>query len=218
VTARRVVPAVALCAVLLAACTATVPVTPGTPPPPATAAPGTAQGTPGPPARPHCGTERWPVKTGTDADAAKVDLHVVQPATIGWLASLPASGFLPQSARIPPAEMTVYQVTATLREYKLEADSDVHLVLADDHGNTMIAELPAPACATGSPFLPGITTARAQFDARFHPTDTWQHAGVTVTVEGVGFFDDPHGQTGMARPNAIELHPVLDIQFGGAHG
>ena len=30
----------------------------------------------------------------------------------------------------------------------------------------------------------------------------------TATVTGVGFFDIPHGQTGIA-PNAIELHPVL---------
>ena len=29
-----------------------------------------------------------------------------------------------------------------------------------------------------------------------------------ATVTGVGFFDIPHGQTGVA-PNAIELHPVL---------
>jgi hypothetical protein len=30
----------------------------------------------------------------------------------------------------------------------------------------------------------------------------------TATETGVGFFDIPHGQTGVA-PNAIELHPVL---------
>jgi hypothetical protein len=29
----------------------------------------------------------------------------------------------------------------------------------------------------------------------------------------VGFFDFLHGQTGVA-PNGIELHAVLDIQFG----
>jgi hypothetical protein len=36
----------------------------------------------------------------------------------------------------------------------------------------------------------------------------------TATVTGVGFFDFPHGQTGVA-PNAIELHPVL--RFSGAN-
>src|SRR5437773_7924800 len=32
-------------------------------------------------------------------------------------------------------------------------------------------------------------------------------------VTGVAFFDFKHGQTGVA-PNAIELHPLLDITFG----
>ena len=31
-----------------------------------------------------------------------------------------------------------------------------------------------------------------------------------ATITGVGFFDIPHGQTGVA-PNAIELHPVLKL-------
>jgi len=35
---------------------------------------------------------------------------------------------------------------------------------------------------------------------------------VKVTVTGVGFFEFAHGQTGLA-PNAIELHPVLGIEF-----
>jgi hypothetical protein len=29
-----------------------------------------------------------------------------------------------------------------------------------------------------------------------------------VTIKGVGFWDEIHGQTGVA-PNGIELHPVL---------
>ncbi len=35
---------------------------------------------------------------------------------------------------------------------------------------------------------------------------------MVVTVEGVGFFDFLHGQTGVAD-NGVELHPVLDIEF-----
>ncbi len=38
-----------------------------------------------------------------------------------------------------------------------------------------------------------------------------------VTVTGVGFFDFLHGQTGVA-PNGIELHAVLDVQFGTGGG
>ncbi len=32
-------------------------------------------------------------------------------------------------------------------------------------------------------------------------------------MTGTGFFDFLHGQTGVA-PNGIELHSVLDLQFG----
>jgi len=42
---------------------------------------------------------------------------------------------------------------------------------------------------------------------------SFQTAGETVTVTGVGFFDLLHGQSG-AAPNGIELHAVLDICFG----
>lgn len=197
-------------AVLLAACTTTSTVR---------ARPalerGNAEATaPGPATAPHCGTERWPVKTGTDADASNVDLRTAVPQDITALAALKPPAVLPQNSRIPPAEDTVYQVQATLRAYKMEADSDYHLVLADAQGNTMIAEIPAPACVgPGSPFLAGITRARAAFDARYAPGGFWQPAGVPVVVTGVGFFDQLHGQTGVA-PNGIELHPVLDIQFG----
>jgi hypothetical protein len=206
--------AVALCAALLSACGPAQSVTPGTPSPPATAAPRTAQAPSSTPAAPHCGLERWPVKTGTDADAGKVDLSAVQPTTIAHLAALAAPPVLPQASRIPPVEVTVYQVTATLAGWKIEADRDVHAVLSGGT-QTMIVELPDPACAAGSRFLPQITAARNAFDTQFHPSDVWRHAGGTVTVTGVGFWDFPHGQTGVAA-NAIELHPVLGIQFGAA--
>ncbi|MGE5134460.1 MAG: putative Ig domain-containing protein [Gemmatimonadota bacterium] len=165
-----------------------------------------------------CGVERWSVKTGTDADAGKINLQSTTPTTIAALRALPAPSSLPSSNRIAPTETTVYQVQATLTEYKLEADSDYHLVIADASGNTMIAEIPDPACVgSSSPLLSSIEKARSEFDAKYTPTGTFQAANVPVTVTGVGFFDFLHGQTGVA-PNGIELHAVLDIQFGSATG
>jgi hypothetical protein len=102
---------------------------------------------------------------------------------------------------------------ATLTQYKLESDSDYHLILSDASGNTLIAEIPLPACVgSGSPFLSGITNARTEFNARFTPTTSFQTANIPVQIKGVGMFDFLHGQTGVA-PNGIELHPVLDIIF-----
>ncbi len=55
-----------------------------------------------------------------------------------------------------PTETTVFQVHATLSEYKLEADSDYHLVIVDGTSH-MIAEIPDPACVgSTSPLLTSI--------------------------------------------------------------
>ena len=160
-----------------------------------------------------CGVERWSVKTGTDADANLINLQTTIQTTIASLISLPAPGTLPANNRIQPTETTVFQLQATLTEYKLESDSDYHLILSDSSGNTMIAEIPSPTCVgSSSLLLPGIQNARSEFDARYTPTDSFQTANIPVTITGVGFFDFLHGQTGVA-PNGIELHAVLDVQF-----
>jgi hypothetical protein len=161
-----------------------------------------------------CGVERWAVKTGTDADAGLINLQSITQTTIASLAALPKPGTLPSNNRIQPTEITVFQLHDTLTIYKLESDSDYHLVLDDGAGHTMITEIPDPACVgSSSPLKADVQTARAAFDARYTPNGSFQTANVPVTVTGVGFFDFLHGQTGVA-PNGIELHAVLDIQFG----
>ena len=161
-----------------------------------------------------CGVERWSIKTGTDADASLINLQSTTQTTIASLAALPAPSTIPLSNRVQPTETTVFQIQATLVEYKLEADSDYHLVLNDGTGNTMIGEIPDPTCVgSTSLLLPGIQKARSEFDAKYTPTSSFQTADVPVTVTGVGFFDFLHGQAGVA-PNGIELHAVLDVQFG----
>src|ERR1700682_1325797 len=161
----------------------------------------------------QCGVERWPVKTGTDADVALVNLSSTTSTTIANLVALTAPSSLPQNNRVQPTETTVFVINATATLYKLESDSDYHVVISDGSGNTMIVEIPSPSCVgTGSPFTAGIGNARSEFNARFTPTTSFQTANIPVQVKGVGFFDFLHGQTGVA-PNGIELHPVLDIIF-----
>jgi hypothetical protein len=161
---------------------------------------------------------RVPDATTGSCGVGKINLQSTTSSTIASLVSRPAPSPLPSNSRVAPTETTVFRVAATLTEYKLEADSDYHLVLSDGSGHTMIAEIPDPACvAAGSPLLSSITKARAEFDAKFNATSSFQTANVPVTVTGVGFFDFLHGQTGVA-PNGIELHAVLDIAFGGGGG
>ena len=161
----------------------------------------------------RCGVERWSVKTGTDSQAGQVGLAPVG-TTIAALAGLSAPSSLPASSRIGPAELQAVRLTnVTLTQYKLENDSDIHLVLTSG-GSTMIAEIPDSGCVgNGSPFAAAISAAQASFAAKYTATNSFQSANVPVTITGVPFFDAPHGQTGVA-PNAIELHPVLSICFG----
>jgi hypothetical protein len=162
---------------------------------------------------PACGVERWPVKTGTDADVLLVDLTRLTPSAISILEAIPRPVSLPNSSRAGEPEKTVFALLGTLTLYKLEEDSDYHLVIEDEARNTIITEIPCPCCVgPTSPFASAIATARAKFDARFIATRNFQTAALPVLIKGVGFFDFPHGQTGAAANN-FELHPVLDIQF-----
>jgi hypothetical protein len=161
----------------------------------------------------QCGVERWSVKTGTDPDSGLVNLSSTTSTTISNMRAFAAPSPIPANNRVQPAETTVWVINATLTQYKLESDSDYHLILDDGAGHTMIAEIPSPSCVgTSSPFASGISHARSQFDAAYTATTSFQTANVPVQITGIGMFDFLHGQTGVA-PNGIELHPVIDIIF-----
>lgn len=158
----------------------------------------------------QCSGERWPVKIGTDSDAHSVTLSP-SATTIANLISIKPGNL--QDNKRQPAEKKVYVINAILKKYALMFDLDYHMVIADSTGHTMIAEIPSPSCVpAGSPFAAAIAHARAQFDAMFSVTDTFQSVDMPVHITGVGFFDYLEGQNGQA-PNGIELHSVLDITF-----
>jgi hypothetical protein len=126
---------------------------------------------------------------------------------------LTAPNPIPSNSRVSPTETTQWVINGTLTKYKLEGDSDYHLVIADSSGRTMIVEIPSPNCVgAGSPFFSGIQRARSEFNARFSATTSFKTTSTPVQIRGVGMFDFLHGQTGVA-PNGIELHPVLNIVF-----
>ncbi|HEY8089976.1 MAG TPA: hypothetical protein VIF09_19075 [Polyangiaceae bacterium] len=157
-----------------------------------------------------CGTERWNIKTGTDSQAAGLSL-VPEPNTIAALVALPANGG--GSSRESPTETTLWELKdVTLTLIKLETDSDYHMVVSDGT-HTMIVEIPYPTCDTGGAWACFVSRARAEVDAKYTVTSSPKYPAQTVTVRGFGFFDYSHGQTGVA-PNAIELHPVVQLCFG----
>lgn len=159
-----------------------------------------------------CGIERWNVKTGTDADAPGINLTQSTWTTVADMRLWRAPQTLPVESRVVPYETTLVVVDAVLIQYKLETDGDLHLVIMDPLGNTMIAEIPSPACTGPGPFASLIAAAQTQFASQFPATTSFRYTNTPVRITGIGFFDYIHGQTGVA-PNGIEIHPVLDIVF-----
>jgi hypothetical protein len=167
----------------------------------------------------ECGVERWPVKTLQDPEAKTIHF-APQDSTIVAL-STPQPP--PNLRRINPQlrleqEKQVYRLHVLLMGFKVEADGDFHLVLAD-HDNqelTMVAEIPAPDCANDK-YRQQFAQSAAVISAIHRPASVGRMVRlaqpVEVTVEGVFFFDFIHGQTGVA-PNGAELHPVLRLTVG----
>lgn len=153
---------------------------------------------------PACGVERWPVKVLIDDDTARVDL-TPRPTTISALARLPAPRTQRPQRRRLPLELRTFRIRAVISGGDdTENDGDIHLIIADpaDRDVTMIAEIPDPDCAIGSRHTAAYAEAR-RVVTRLPP-------GTEVEIEGVAFWDRPHGQSGVA-PNAIEIHPVLKV-------
>jgi hypothetical protein len=161
--------------------------------------------------RADCGVERWAIKTATDSEAQLID-PVPVVTTIAMLRSLPAPRPLPNDRRVGSAELTQYSLNATLTSYSIEDDGDYHLVIADESGRTMIAEIPSSACVSGSRFAAQIIFARRVFESRLTASPFFRRTKIPIVIQGVGFFDELHNQRGVA-PNGIELHPVTQLSM-----
>jgi hypothetical protein len=165
-----------------------------------------------------CGIERWSVKTLADPAGRALSLSA-KATTIRMLRNKTVPGYL-GLRRSRGVERTTFRVHANLVEMKLEADSDIHLVIADPTrtGATMIAEFPLASCtarATPRARLRMRNARNALVAACGRPSSSFRRLSGTATISGVGFFDQIHGQTGVA-PNGIELHPV--VSFSGRCG
>lgn len=167
-----------------------------------------------------CGEERAAVKLGLDEEAKRIDTEPYD-STIARMVALPRPGRITETARASEVERTVWRIEAQVTGYKLEADGDYHIVVADSDGHHMIIEIPSPECAAPGAWGEQVRAARASFVAVLHhlhlpdPTTKLHRTNLPVRAIGVGFFDKIHGQTGVAKPSGIELHPVLGIQLGG---
>jgi hypothetical protein len=156
----------------------------------------------------QCGSERVAVKNL--ADGFEPPAHA-EPATVTELAKLPMPKWS-NSAPRSEVERRVMQLEADVIGYKLESDSDFHVVVSDGK-QTMVVEFPSPRCAKDA----RLAKARADFLALVPrpPTPAYRTLPkpIRVRLTGVVFLDKHlpgHIPTGSA-PNGVELHPVLSI-------
>lgn len=166
-------------------------------------------------AEPHkCGSERTAVKTL--ADNIRLNELIVY-GNVKALRALPAPKKVPNDLPRLVAEKQQYRVHAWLLGFKLEDDDeDYHLVISEvgDASLTMIAEIPSPGCAPKygdlfqkeREFVAGLPMPKRE--GKMHLAEK----PIEVIIDGVLFYDHPHGQTGVA-PNAVELHPVTRIEL-----
>jgi hypothetical protein len=141
----------------------------------------------------HPGVERWPVKTGTDADVAKVGVNNVNgedlgpglvDTTVEEMLVLPRAADMPpvnssfsqdsfyQNHRAATTETTVWRLKAQVSLARLEQDGDYHLVLKGTSGKTMIGEIPKPdpAYVKNAVWRADIQVARDAMDKKIgHP-------------------------------------------------
>ncbi len=165
-----------------------------------------------------CGVWRWPVKTLSDEAASQVD-YTPKASSVRRLRRLdPPTSLSSDTPRIEPVEFTTYRVRAKLVGAVVEDDQDIHLVIRapTSRRKTMIVEFPHVRCngAKDSKKRAAMKRARAALTNACGSIGTsFVDLRGRVRVTGVGFWDEIHGQTGVA-PNGIELHPVL--RFRGA--
>jgi hypothetical protein len=164
---------------------------------------------------PGCGVERQAVKVLSDPAATAISSKPT-PTTVATLNAVPRTKVGSDTSRIVGLETTLWDLTAIVCLIKDESDSDKHVVIGDSAwaceqkkgrpvrfvGPTMIAESPAATCIAGSHFEAQLIEARKAVE-RWRP-------GNVVHIQGVGFVDFDHGQTGRAR-SSLEIHPILMV-------
>ncbi len=159
--------------------------------------------------------ERVTVKTLSDSRAGRVSF-APRDSTVARLRRLAVPNIGRHSPR-QPGEFTTYRLKVRLRSFKVEEDSDIHLVVSDptDPVKTMIVELPNRACtanASSTARAAMATARRALLRACGQPgRSTFTLLSGRATITGVAFFDLLHGQRGVA-PNGIELHPLIGFK------
>jgi hypothetical protein len=166
-------------------------------------------------AAPQCGVSRWKVKTLSDHPQASKVNYTPKATTIRTLhKKRPPVEISMLTPRLKGTiEMRVWRLkNVRLIEARRAEDRDIHLVVKDNAGRSMIVEFADPDC-DGPVKSKKRGVMRSARNALIAACDSIPTAFVGLqgraTMEGVGFFDVVHGHQRGVAPNGVELHPVL---------
>lgn len=167
----------------------------------------------------HCGTWRWAVKTLTDPEGIHILTKDVKFTSITDLATETAPRKLSTGKNFEgrlEGEDELVRVNALIVKYKKEPDQDYHIVLQDPYSEyTIVSEIPDPNCDNLSEYpelQERYRTLRSWLDSKLKITTRMKVAdpAIPVKIEGVAFWDAPHGASG-ASDQGREIHPITDI-------
>jgi hypothetical protein len=158
-----------------------------------------------------CGGVLWRQMTFSDRDRRQVDVRPQQ-ATIASIAELtpPARIGLSRSTNF---QRHLWSMHAVIDRYRIASNGEIVLILFNiDSGKYMNAYLPNPRCLSArSRQRDEMIAARNAFRSRCPvATPAWKLIGITVDVQGVGFWNPSHATRG-ALANGAELRPLTGL-------
>jgi hypothetical protein len=134
------------------------------------------------------------------------------PTTIASIAALkPPSRIV--LARTTDFQRQAWHLRAVVDRYRIASNGEIILILFSiDTGQFMDAYLPNPHCLSNkSRARADMVAAREGFTSRCPGvTAAWQLLGVTVELDGVGFWNAVRTTRG-ALANGAELRPVTNL-------
>jgi hypothetical protein len=160
----------------------------------------------------QCGSERWDIKILNAAEVADI-IFTPTSSTVHKQLAFPKPAYHENNPR-DATEKKVYRINCKLVKYKVENDSDWHLVVQDLVTNEkMVVEIPSLNCIDQSNTrFNKIDISRRRLRNQVGPVTTQYRlppAGTRLQITGVGFFDKSNHPVGF---KGRELHPVLDLK------
>lgn len=167
---------------------------------------------------PWCGGPLWRQMNFSDVDKNKVNTVPVG-TTVAEISQLTPPATIGKR-RTTPFQRQIWHLDVVIDRYRIGSDGEIALVLFSiPTGQYMNAYLANPSCLTpGSRMREQIIAARKALTtpcARVTPS--WQLLGISVALEGVGFWN-PLRITKGALPNGAELRPVTSLKIASGCG